>query len=89
MNGNVIDYLKFKKMITPVIIQVLFWLFAAVVVIMGLVALSMRQPIGGIVMIFIGPIVVRIWAEMTLVVFRINDAVQAIAAKKTESTPSA
>ena len=78
MNGNVGEYLKFKKMITPVFIQILFWIFAVLAVIGGLVALSQRQPIVGIVMIFLGPLMVRIWAECLLVIFKIHDALQSI-----------
>ena len=96
MNGNFNDYLKFNKMITPVIIQALFWLFAALSVIVGLVLFlagalhnSFGGAVGGLFVILLGPVVFRIYAELLLVIFKIHDAVQTIAQKKTESTPSA
>ena len=93
MNGNFNDYLKFNKMITPVIIQALFWLFAALCVIIGLVAFlagavnnSLGDAVLGLLVIILGPVLVRIYAELLLVIFKIHDAVQTIAQKKTEST---
>ena len=96
MNGNVMEYLKFKKMITPVFIQVLFWLFAALCVIAGLLAFlagalhnSLAGAVYGICVIILGPVLVRDGAEMVIIYFKIYDAVQTIAEKKTASTPSA
>jgi hypothetical protein len=96
MNGNFNDYLKFIKMITPVIIQVLFWVFAALCVIVGLIVFiggalhnSLGGAVSGILFIILGPVLVRIYAELLLVIFKIHEAVQTIAQKKTESTPSA
>jgi len=90
MNGQFMEYLKFNKMVTPVIIQVLFWLFTVVVVVGGLGSLSQGEAVGGIVMILLGPVIVRIYAELLLVIFKINDAVQSIASKTTgQATPSA
>jgi hypothetical protein len=96
MNGNIGDYLKFNKMVTPVIIQVLFWLFAALCVVVGLVTFlasavgnNLGGAVRGILVIIFGPILVRIYAELLLVIFKIHDAVQLIAQKRTESTPSA
>ena len=37
---NMGDFLKFRKMITPVIIQILFWIGAAGMVIAGLVTMA-------------------------------------------------
>jgi hypothetical protein len=89
MNGNFNDYLKFNKMITPVIIQVLFWLLVAAAILGGLGALYAHQVGAAIAMIILGPIFARVWAEMVIIYFKIYDAVQSIAQKKAESTPSA
>lgn len=76
------DFLKFKKMITPVIIQILFWIGVAVCVIMGLVAMvgGANSPygggqvvLGGLLLIFLGPLAVRIYCELLIVIFSIND----------------
>ena len=96
MDGNFNDYLKFNKMVTPVIIQVLFWLFAGLSVLAGLVTFiagAVRNNLGGAVVglliIILGPVLVRIYAELLLVIFKIHEAVQTIAQKLTQSTPSA
>jgi len=69
------EYLTFRKMITPIAIQVLFWLGVAVCVIAGIVNLA-RGEVEGIVVLIIGPIVVRIYCEILIVVFRMLDALQ-------------
>lgn len=88
------DYLTFKKMITPIIIQVLFWLAAVVIVLAGLlsifgglvtmtkgsfqVGLGIGQAVAGFIILIFGPIVVRIYAEILVVIFRINETLTEI-----------
>ncbi len=76
------DYLNFKKMITPLIIQILFWISVVVVVIMGLIMIYQganarygggSMIFSGLLMILIGPIVVRVYCELLIVIFSIND----------------
>ena len=87
------DFLGFRKMITPLIIQVLFWIGVVVSVIWGLIVL-----VGGLVSGFgvnqfggngtaailgslcLGPIIIilgilfsRIYAELLILFFRMND----------------
>jgi hypothetical protein len=73
MNDQMKDFLTFKKMITPIIIQVLFWLGVAGTVIMGFVSLFSGQILMGLGMIILGPIGVRLWTEILIVLFKIND----------------
>ena len=76
------DFLKFKKMITPVIIQIVFWIGVVVSVVMGLISIvgganasrgGGAMVLAGILWIFLGPIVVRIYCEILIVIFSIND----------------
>ncbi len=68
------DFMSFKRMITPIIIQVLFWLLVAAVIIAGVVTiLQGDQPLLGVALIIVGPVVVRIYAEILMVLFRINE----------------
>jgi hypothetical protein len=71
------EYLTFRKMITPVLIQVIFWIALVAIVIAGLVALG-DSVAGGILIIVLGPLAARVYAEFVLVVFRIYDDVSAI-----------
>ncbi|MCJ7520415.1 MAG: DUF4282 domain-containing protein [Anaerolineaceae bacterium] len=81
------DFLKFRKMITPVIIQVLFWVGVAGTVIAALVVMAMSfgshgggaaQFLGGLVMLVLGPVVVRIYCELLILFFRMNETLTEI-----------
>ena len=81
------DFIKFRKMITPAIIQVLFWVGAVVSVLTGLVtmALSFRQYgggaaafLGGFFIIILGPVFVRIYCELLILFFRMNETLTEI-----------
>jgi len=84
MSDNINDYLTFKKMITPVILHILFWVLVAIAVLFGLY--TMVQVPGGFVMglltMILGPVVIRIYVEIIMVMFKINEGVQTIAKKK-------
>ena len=75
----------FHKMITPAVITVLFWIGIAAVVIGGIVMIVMgatKPDIGLVVMglgyVILGPIGVRIYCEMLVVLFRINNTLTEI-----------
>jgi hypothetical protein len=82
------DFFAFRKMITPVVIQILFWvgvlgciLAGIITMFSGGVALLMGNDILagvlpvllGLFWIFIGPIIVRIYCEILILFFRMND----------------
>ena len=76
------DFLKFRKMITPVIIQILFWVGAASCVIAALVVIALSfgssgggaaQFLGGLLMLVLGPVLVRIYCELLILFFRMNE----------------
>jgi hypothetical protein len=80
------DYLSFRKMITPVFIQVIFWILIAVIVIAGIAQMA-NDAVGiGLLTLLIGPLVARIYAEILMVIFRINDNVAALRYAKTGGT---
>ncbi len=67
------DYVFFRKMITPVIIQALFWVAVVLSVIYGLYVLVRINFIFGLLMIIFYPILYRILAELILLAFKIYD----------------
>ena len=73
MDDKMKDFLFFRKMITPVIIQILFWIGVAFAVIGGIVAIFTTGFLYGLGMIVLGPVVVRIWTELLIVLFKVND----------------
>ena len=80
------DFLKFRKMITPVIIQVLFWVGVAIAVIgaLGMMVVGVTSNgqgimvLVGLVMLVVGPVVVRIYCELLILFFRMNETLTEI-----------
>ena len=67
------DYLNFRKMITPVIIQILFWLLTGVTVLSGLMMMG-QSFLQGIAIVILGPVIVRIYCELVILFFRMNES---------------
>ena len=74
------DFLMFKKMITPIIIRILFWVGVVLCVILGLISMlagiAHEQFVAclyGLLVILVGPILCRVYCEILIVMFAIND----------------
>jgi len=76
------DFLVFRKMITPMVIQILFWIGVGICVIWGLITLvngatssygGGGQVLLGLVVLLIGPLLVRIYCELLILLFRMNE----------------
>ncbi|MBT9141436.1 MAG: hypothetical protein DDT30_02028 [Dehalococcoidia bacterium] len=77
------EFLSFRRMLTPVIIKVVFWIGVVVCVIMGLLMIiegidmwgwgGEGMVLSGILVLFLGPLAVRIYCEILIVIFRILD----------------
>jgi hypothetical protein len=83
------DYLTFDKFITPVIIQILFWLGLAGIVILALWMIVSGLPGGGVmglIYLLLGPIFWRVYMELLLVMFKIHAELHLIR-KQGESRP--
>lgn len=76
------DLLCFRKMITPSIIQFLFWVMVLASVVMFVCDLFRKEYFIAVQVIILGPLVARVVAEMILVVFRIYDALVHISKKE-------
>lgn len=73
------DFMAFRWMLTPVLIQIMFVLGSLVSIAAGFVAIghgashhNSGQVGVGIALVLLGPIVIRLYAELLIVVFRIN-----------------
>ncbi len=73
-------FFNYEYMITPGILKILSYIAAVVVVIMGIFALT-ADAATGISMIVLGPIVIRIYAELMLIVFEIHKELKKIGEK--------
>jgi hypothetical protein len=84
------EYLTFDRFITPVIIQILFWLGLAGIVVMALL-LIVNSPGGGggligLIYLVLGPIIWRVYCEILLVMFKILEELRLIR-KQGEARP--
>ncbi|HET9849271.1 MAG TPA: DUF4282 domain-containing protein [Candidatus Dormibacteraeota bacterium] len=73
------EYLTFQKLITPIIIQILFWIAVVVVIIGGIAAIAQGSAGRGILLIILGPIAARVYAELLIVIFNIERDVRRMA----------
>lgn len=80
------SFFSFDTMITPAIIKVVFWLGLAVTVLagLGLVLAGLAGDGGGglavlgLIYLVLGPILVRVYCELIIVLFRMNDSLREI-----------
>lgn len=82
------DFWAFRTMVTPVIIQIIFWVGALIclfvgagMIIMG--ASAYRPDMGhyvwkGVLLFLLGPLGVRVYCEILIVFFRINETLTEI-----------
>lgn len=85
--GGMRDFLSFRKMITPIIIQIIFWLGVGLCLLAGLVMIvhgatsnfgGGAQVLSGLLLFFFGPIGVRIYCELLIIFFRMNETLTAV-----------
>jgi hypothetical protein len=78
--GDMGDILAFRKMITPIIIKIVFWIGLTVILVLGIVAIvdgiSNDSDVGeviaaGVLILILGPIIWRVFCEILLLTFRI------------------
>lgn len=72
------DILTFNKMVTPIIIQVIFWL-GVLAIFIGAFQYNFLQ---GFLMIIFGTLIWRVYCELMIVIFKINNNVHILAAAK-------
>jgi len=77
------EFLSFRKLYTPIFIQILFWIGVGVCVIEGIgtiiTAATFRSGLGivnGLLILGVGPIAVRVLCELLVAVFGIHDSLR-------------
>lgn len=81
MSFNFKDFSDFKFMITPVVIKIVFWICAVIVFIFGLYTMVTIEFFQGLIMAIIGPIGVRIYCELLIVIFKIHEGIEKLVEK--------
>jgi hypothetical protein len=79
--NDVQDLLFFKTMITPKVMTFVYWLLLLVCVIGSLVSMFTVNFFAGLFGLLLGVVLIRMWCELVIVLFHINDALQDIRAK--------
>lgn len=76
------DFITFRRMLTPILIQIVYWLATVGVVIAGLISLAVGEDaagrLGGVAMLILGPLAVRVYCEILMVVFGMNETLSEI-----------
>ena len=79
------EFLNFNRMITGDIIKYVFWALAGITALIGifgflggLVAGEFGATIGGLLVAVLGPILIRIYCELMIILFKIHETLVAI-----------
>ncbi|OJF94701.1 DUF4282 domain-containing protein [Alkalibacterium sp. 20] len=73
------SFLNFDNMITPKIIQLIFYIALIISILIGLVMIFTGESVlGGLAIIILGPLLVRVNCELVIVIFKIHEALQDI-----------
>ena len=75
------DIFFFDKMLTPTIITFVYWLILVGCTIGGLITMFTTSFFYGLATIIGGVVFGRIWCELLIVLFKMNEALQVIKAK--------
>ena len=72
------DLFFFDKMLTPKIITFIYWILLVVVVVGGVIYMFQGNFFVGLFSALAGLVAVRVWCELAIVFFKMNEALQAI-----------
>jgi hypothetical protein len=89
------DFLAFRKMITPIVVQILFWLGVigcvgvALTILGGSSSLAAASPVDpklvALVVLVAGPLLIRFYCELLIVLFRMYDSLRVIEQNSTRA----
>jgi hypothetical protein len=82
------DFLAFRKMISPVVVQIIFWLGilgcvgTALTILGGSSSLAAASPVSpkivAVLLLIVGPLLIRFYCELLIVLFRMYDSLRVI-----------
>lgn len=79
------DFLLFRRMVSPIVIPLLFWVLVVLIMIGGVRELFVPWHLWkGIQVLVIGPLLARVFCELLLILFRIDESLNIIKANKSE-----
>ncbi len=82
------DFLCFRSMMTPTLLQIIFWLGTIFAVFAGLYVIFIHHKFSiGLQILILGPLLLRVLCEMMIVIFRVNDNLKKISQQLSDSQP--
>ena len=72
------EYLSFRKLITPTLVQFLFWILVVVAIFSALGSIFSGEFWRGILILIVGPLAIRVYCEIVIVIFQINNTLTEI-----------
>jgi len=81
------EFWAFRKFLTPVFIQVIFWVGVVVIVIGALITMFRVNFFVGLAYLIIAPFFWRIYCELLILLFRIYDELMAIRTGRPPEAP--
>ncbi len=81
------DYMAYKKFITPCVIKILLCVGVVVAFFGGITFMVREDFVAGLLIVFLGPVAVRVASEYLMMPFRILEAIEAKTAP-VEGTPT-
>lgn len=72
------DFLLFRRMLTPFLVQLFFWIVVGVCVITAVNYFLHRFWLNGLQVLVVGPILARLVAEWLILFFRMNETLTEI-----------
>lgn len=75
------DFFTFRRMLTPWLINIFFWLLTLAVMGTGVANVFKGQILKGLEIFIIGPILVRLICEFIILLFRMNETLTDISKK--------
>ena len=76
------DFLTFRRMLTPFLVQIIFGLAVIACIILGVANILHQMVLQGVVTIIFGPLLIRIVCEYVIVLFRMNNTLTDIKNQK-------
>lgn len=77
--SSVRSILYFDSMLTPKIVTFVYWLALLGIVLTATMMMAQENIVGGILTLLLGVFFARIWCELMIVIFKINENIQKIA----------
>ena len=72
-------FISFEHFITPTIVTFIFWIVTACVILSGLYSIIAVSFIFGVIELILGVLFTKIFCEMLMVLFKINESLKEIA----------